>query len=338
MARSSSPRPSQPASSPRTGERLQKVLAAAGIDSRRQCETLIQEGRVEVDGRVITELGTRVDPQLQEIRVDGSALPRRKRVYYLVNKPKGVISTHRDPSGRSRVIDLVPSKEHVFPVGRLDVQSEGLILVTNDGDLANRLTHPRYSIEKTYLVQVAGTPSTDSLAKLRRGMHLAEGRAQPVRVKLKSHYKNSAVLEMVLDEGRNREIRRLLARIGHKVMWLKRVAIGPLKLGKLGPGEYRPLTRAEIALLHSVTRGETPPASPRKKTTKPKPGRAARSGYPARGKDSKTKKTAKNSRKKTTRKTSADSTVIGRGRPKRGPAKKKPAGGKQRTAKRKGRR
>src|SRR5688572_1482295 len=156
---------------PTGAERLQKVLAAAGVGSRRDCEELIREGRVEVDRQVITELGTRVDPLRQEIRVDGEPLRRPQRLYFAVNKPMGVVTTNDDPSGRPRVIDLVPTDERVFAVGRLDRASEGLILVTNDGEFANRLTHPRYGVEKTYLVRVAGSPKQAELARLTKGVY-----------------------------------------------------------------------------------------------------------------------------------------------------------------------
>ena len=168
--RTAKPRPTESGPHP-AGQRLQKVLAAAGVGSRRQCEELITSGRVEVDRRVVTELGTRVDPARQEIRVDGETLSAARAVYYAVNKPTGVVSTNRDPSGRPRVIDLVPSRgARLFPVGRLDLNSEGLILVTNDGELANRLTHPRYEVPKTYVVQVAGKPEPETLAKICRGV------------------------------------------------------------------------------------------------------------------------------------------------------------------------
>ena len=206
--------------SPR-GERLQKVLAAAGLGSRRDCEDLIREGRVEVDKKVVTELGTRVDPTRQEIRVDGESLRRPKRLYFAVNKPVGVVTTNNDPSGRARVIDLVPTEERVFAVGRLDRSSEGLILVTNDGEFANRLTHPRYGVEKTYLVRVAGAPEQRQLAQLKKGVHLAEGFARAQSIVVKKQHGHSTDLIIVLNEGRNREIRRILARVGHKVLALK---------------------------------------------------------------------------------------------------------------------
>jgi pseudouridine synthase len=232
------------------GERLQKVLAQAGIASRRDCEELIREGRVEVDRHVVTELGTRVDVIKQEIRVDGEALARPKLVYFAVNKPIGVVCTARDPAGRPRVSDLLPpNTPRVFCVGRLDLATEGLILLTNDGELANGLTHPRHGVEKIYHVQVAGQVESDVLAQLHRGIHLAEGFAHVKHVRIKSRRKRSTILEMILDEGRNREVRRLLARVGHKVQQLKRIAIGPVRLADLPTGAIRPLLKKEVALL-----------------------------------------------------------------------------------------
>lgn len=231
-------------------QRLQKVLASAGLGSRRQCEELITTGRVEVDRKVVTELGTRVDPIKQAIRVDGVALHAAKLEYLAVNKPSGVLCTNRDPSGRVRVIDLIDAKDaRLFTIGRLDLHSEGLILVTNDGDLANKLTHPRYGVSKTYRVVVAGSPTRDVLDKLEQGVHLAEGFARAERMEIKSHHKESTVLEMVLREGKNREIRRLLARVGHKVLRLTRIAIGPVRLGTLPTGAVRRLTPMEVKLL-----------------------------------------------------------------------------------------
>lgn len=234
------------------GERLQKVLASAGIASRREAEQIILEGRVEVDGQVVTELGTRVEPQ-QEIIVDGQRLGKTRLVYYAVHKPTGVVSTARDPAGRPRVIDLLPpDAPRVFNVGRLDMSSEGLILVTNDGELANQLTHPKHGVRKFYEVHVAGDPDPQVLSQLRRGVHLAEGFVKPVEVRVKGKKKNGAVLEMVLDEGRNREIRRLLARVGHKVQRLIRIAVGPIRLGELPKGASRMLTREEVKKLRAA--------------------------------------------------------------------------------------
>ncbi len=249
------------AGKPHGPERLQKVLASAGLGSRRHCEELIAAGRVEVDHRVVTELGTRVDRQQQEIRVDGVALAEPRLVYFMVNKPPGVVSTNRDPSGRPRVIDLVQYGSRLFTVGRLDMSSEGLILVTNDGELANRLTHPRYGVEKTYQVEVAGTLDREELKRLRHGVRLAEGFAHVVSAKVVRQYHHSTLLEIVLAEGRNREIRRILARIGHKVERLKRTALGPLRLADLPAGHVRPLERDEIRRLKRAARhvGRKPP-------------------------------------------------------------------------------
>jgi len=230
-------------------ERLQKVLAAAGLGSRRSCEELITAGRVEVDRKIVTTLGSKVDPARQQILVDGERLPNPRRIVYLLNKPVGVVTTNYDPSGRPRVIDLVPADQRLFPIGRLDRASEGLILVTNDGELGNLLTHPRYGVEKKYLVQIAGIPTAETVESLRQGIHLAEATASAKRVTVRSQHKQSTVLEMVLDEGRNREIRRMLASLGHKVQQLKRIAVGDLTLGNLLPGQWRQLTWEEIEQL-----------------------------------------------------------------------------------------
>jgi 23S rRNA pseudouridine2605 synthase len=261
------------------GERLQKVLAAAGIASRRECEAMITEGRVQVDGEVVSELGARVDRHKQEIRVDGEPLPRPKLVYYAINKPTGVVTTARDPAGRPRVIDLLPpSVGRVFTVGRLDLDSEGLILATNDGELANQLTHPKHGVDKTYIVQVAGHPDLDVLAQIRRGVYLSEGYAHAVDARIKSKLKKSTLLEMVLDEGRNREVRRLLARVGHKVQRLTRIAVGPVRLGEMPRGAYRRLTQDEVRKLHeAVEEGLRAAASP---PARPPQGRPPRAGRP----------------------------------------------------------
>jgi 23S rRNA pseudouridine2605 synthase len=231
------------------------VLAGAGLGSRRECEELITTGRVEIDGRMVTELGTRVNPKQQEIRVDGTPLARPKLRYYAVNKPQGVVSTNRDPAGRPRVIDLVSGGDHrLYTIGRLDLNSEGLILVTNDGELANLLTHPRYEVAKTYRVVVAGRPAPQILAKLREGVRLAEGVARVDEIHVKSHHKDSTTLDLVLREGKNREVRRVLARVGHKVMRLTRLAVGPVRLADLKPGTVRTLSRQEVESLYREAR------------------------------------------------------------------------------------
>ncbi|QGJ69304.1 Ribosomal large subunit pseudouridine synthase B [Planctomycetales bacterium 10988] len=229
------------------GERLQKILATAGYGSRRSCEEFILEGRVLVDGVPADKLGVRVKPEEQEIRVDGELIRLPKKVYYLVNKPSGVVSTNRDPSGRTRVIDLLPPTDaHLFTVGRLDKSSEGLLLITNDGDLAQALTHPKHGVEKVYRVEVQGAPDRKILIQLEQGIWLAEGKAKANSALFKGQHGDTSHLEITLSEGKNREIRRLLARVGHKVLKLKRIAIGPLRMKDIPTGAYRELKPSEV--------------------------------------------------------------------------------------------
>ena len=249
------------------GERLQKVLARAGLGSRRECEVVIAQGRVMVDGRVVKQLGTRVDATQQRIKVDGEALQLEKPAYYLLNKPRGFLTTNYDQAGRPRVVDILRGvPQRLFSVGRLDEASEGLLLLTNDGELTNRLTHPRYGVPKTYVVQVAGKPTSEDLAKMRKGIHLSDGKVSVDRVRSLGTRGKSTELEVVLSEGRNREIRRMFARLGHKVMRLKRTAIGPVSDKGLQPGEYRKLRPDELESLRDLAT-ETP--SNRKRTPLP---------------------------------------------------------------------
>lgn len=254
-------------------QRLNKVLAAAGLGSRRACDEFISEGRVEVNGEVANQLGLKVDPSTDQIRVDGEPLKRFKPVYYAVNKPVGIVSTNSDPEGRPRVIDLVPDRERLFSVGRLDRSSEGLMLLTNDGELAQRLAHPKFQISKTYHVTVQGQIDVAHLARLERGIHLAEGFARVDRVKIRKQRKHATDLEIELSEGKNREIRRILARLGHKVVELKRVAIGPLKLGDIPTGSYRPLTSEEVRKLYEDAENQRK----KKKVSRPGKGGASKS-------------------------------------------------------------
>jgi 23S rRNA pseudouridine2605 synthase len=238
------------------GERVQKVLAHAGIGSRRSCEDLIKQGRVSVDGQVVRELGTRVDPSRSRIAVDGEAIRLESMVYFAVNKPKGYVSTDKDPAGRPRVVDLLPEvPERVYTVGRLDEESTGLMILTNDGELANRLAHPRYGVEKLYRALVAGAPDQEIVAKLTAGVWLSEGKVRAKRARLLGRQGQANVLELVLAEGKNREIRRMLARLGHKVMSLNRVAVGPISVKGLASGECRSLSRHEVDLLRKVANG-----------------------------------------------------------------------------------
>lgn len=233
-------------------DRLNKYLAHTGVGSRRHCEELILRGRVTVDGRVVRELGTKVESDAA-VCVDGQPLHGEKLVYWLVNKPRGYLCTNDDPAGRPRAIDLVPHvSQRVYIVGRLDEDSEGLLLLTNDGDLANRLMHPRFGVEKTYLVQVAGHPDHEDLQKLLKGVWLSDGHVSARRVKRLKAQGESTWLEIVLNEGKNREVRRMLARLGHKVMVLRRIAIGPVRLDKLRRGKARRLKVEELERLRAA--------------------------------------------------------------------------------------
>jgi 23S rRNA pseudouridine2605 synthase len=245
-------------------ERLNKYLAHAGVGSRRHCDDMILHGRVKVDGDVVRELGTRIDPEHQHVEVDGQPLKAERLVYWLVNKPRGYLCTNHDPAGRPRVIDLVPHvSERVYTVGRLDEDSEGLLLLTNDGDLAYRLMHPRFGVYKTYLVQVAGKPSREDVEKLLRGVWLSDGHVKAKRVQRIKQQGESSWLQIVLAEGKNREIRRMLAQLGHKVMRLKRTMLGPIKLDRLPKGKCRKLRTEEVERLrHATERKPRPKPEP----------------------------------------------------------------------------
>ncbi|MGC9359953.1 MAG: pseudouridine synthase [Anaerolineae bacterium] len=242
-----------------SGERLQKVLAHAGVASRRRCEEIIEAGRVRVNGKVVMTLGTRVDPGRDRIEVDGQPIHRAAKLYYALHKPAGVISTVRDPHGRLTARALVPTDECVYPVGRLDRDSEGLLLFTNDGALAQRLMHPRYEHEKQYYALVSGIPMRETLAALREGILLpgedrpmtAEAHRLPATWHWRGHRapNGSCWLDVILREGRKREIRRLLRATGHEVQRLVRVRISTLRLGDLEPGQGRWLADEEIASL-----------------------------------------------------------------------------------------
>ena len=236
-----------------TGEqRINKLLAAAGFGSRRQVDELITDGRVEIDGKLVTQVGVKVDADVAKVTVDGEPLKRHRPVYYAVHKPEGFLCTNCDPDGRPRVIELVPSTARLFPVGRLDASSTGLILLTNDGELAQRLAHPKHCVPKTYFVVVAGQVDYDSMRRLQRGIYLAEGVARVDGATIRKVRKGCTEIDITLSEGKNREIRRVLARLGHKVVVLRRVAIGPLKLADMPEGSYRPLQDKEVAALYNA--------------------------------------------------------------------------------------
>jgi 23S rRNA pseudouridine2605 synthase len=245
---------------PVEGVRLQKVLAQAGIGSRRACEVLISEGRVEVNSEVVLEQGRRVDPERDVIRVDGARIPPpRRHLYLALNKPRGVVATMDDPEGRRTIADLLEGRqlrnERLFHVGRLDTDSEGLLIMTNDGDLAQRLAHPSYEVPKTYIAEVAGGVSEQTLKRLRRGITLEDGPVRPTSVKIVSSVGDKTLLKITLQEGRNRIVRRTMEAVGHPVRRLSRIGIGPVRLGNLKVGEYRELTREELGGLLDLTGG-----------------------------------------------------------------------------------
>jgi 23S rRNA pseudouridine2605 synthase len=235
-----------------SGIRLQKVLAAAGIGSRRACEELIAAGRVSVDGRRVDRLGTRIDPATAIVTVDGERINvRDDLVYLLLNKPRGVLSAMSDDRGRRTVGDLVADRpERLFHVGRLDADSEGLLLLTSDGELAHRLMHPRYGVAKTYLATVPGPVPRTVLRRLRTGVQLDDGPVRADAVRIVQTAGERAIVEVVLHEGRKHIVRRLLAEVGHPVQRLVRTAIGPVRLGGLRAGALRELTREELAALY----------------------------------------------------------------------------------------
>jgi len=233
--------------------RLQRVLAAAGIASRRAAEELIVAGRVSVDGTVVRTLGTRVDPATARIEVDGERVGvRRDRTYLIMNKPTGVITSAADPFGRKTVLDLVRTRGRVFPVGRLDSDTSGLLLLTDDGDLAHRLAHPRYGIEKVYIAKVSGQVEVATLRKLERGVHLEDGPARAVRTRLRGKASKTSQVEIVMAEGRKREVRRMLEALGHPVVELVRIAYGPIRLSGLVEGDVRALTVPEVGELYRL--------------------------------------------------------------------------------------
>ena len=233
------------------GERLQKVLARVGIGSRRACEDLIAEGRVTVDGEVAV-LGRRVDVETALIELDGAPIGvRPDLVHYLLNKPAGVVTTADDPQGRPTVVGLVPAEPRVFPVGRLDVDTEGLLLLTNDGELAHRLTHPSFGVEKEYVVELEGSPSRAALRRLREGVELDDGTTAPARAALLE----PSVVRLTVHEGRNRQGRRMCDAVGHPVVRLIRTRIGPLADRSLAPGAWRELTGDEVRSLQRAVAG-----------------------------------------------------------------------------------
>lgn len=235
--------------------RLQKLLAQSGVASRRRCEELMLDGKVEVDGEVVTRLGTKVDPRTAVVRVEGRRLPPvSPHVYLALNKPRGVVSTMSDPQGRRTLSDVVAERpERLFHVGRLDTDTSGLIILTNDGDFAQRLAHPSYEVDKTYVAEVRGDVSKATLAELRSGVTLEDGPVSVSSVRIVQRGSGRTIVELVIHEGRNRIVRRLLDHVGHPVTQLTRTRIGPVALGQLRSGELRDLTNDELGELLDTT-------------------------------------------------------------------------------------
>ena len=234
-------------------ERLQKVLAAAGVDSRRNCEELILQGLVKVKGKVVQTLPVFVDTDHDVVTFRGRKLRAAKKVYYLLNKPRGVICTNSDPKGRTRAIDLVPSKERIYCIGRLDADTTGLIILTNDSELTNKLTHPSYKVPKTYVATVQDSIEDDTVRKLKSGIWLAEGKTAGASIKVLHRGHSEAMLEITIRQGLNRQVRRMLARVGLRVKSLRRTKIGRITTRKLGMGRFRNLTKTEVAYLSRIT-------------------------------------------------------------------------------------
>lgn len=234
--------------------RLQKYLSQAGVASRRASEDIILQGRVKVNGKIINKLGTKVDPNKDQIEVDGKTCQIKTRsIYIIMNKPTGILTTVKDPLRRPTVIDLLEGVDaRVFPVGRLDKETEGLLLLTNDGEVTYRLTHPKYEIVKTYLAQVKGVIGNEEIKVLEKGVVLEDGFTAPAQVKILNNFNNSTIIEMKIHEGRKRQIRRMCSAIGHPVMHLKRTRIGSLSLKGLKSGEWRFLNPKEIKYIKNL--------------------------------------------------------------------------------------
>ncbi|MDK2901136.1 MAG: rRNA synthase [Thermosediminibacterales bacterium] len=236
--------------------RIQKFLSRAGVASRRKAEELIKHGQVKVNGKIIESMGVKIDPENDEIKVDNRIVKgNQKKIYIMLNKPKGYISSVSDPFNRPTVIDLIDidNKDGLHPVGRLDYDSEGLLLLTNDGELTFKLTHPKYEINKTYIVEVKGIPPSQKMHMLSKGIKLEDGLiTKPAKVKIKELKNNNAVLEFIIHEGKKRQIRRMCKAIGHPVIKLKRTKIGNLALKNLNTGKWRFLNEEEIQYLKNI--------------------------------------------------------------------------------------
>lgn len=268
-------------------QRIQKVLAAAGVASRRAVEEIIAQGRVQLNGSVVREMPIFVDPAQDEIKVDGKRIKTRKavagpKVYFALHKPRGVVCTQSDPDRRRRAVDLVPDiGKRVYCVGRLDKESTGLLILTNDGQLTQHLTHPSHEVEKTYVVEIDGRLNDAEMQRIKQGIYLDGSKTMGAYVKVLKRGKDRSLLEIRLREGRNREIRRMLARVGHKVRKLKRKAIGPVTLRGLKPGSSRPLSVKEVKMLYNA--GHDAEEGPAGKGPRRRGRPRGRSGSPGRG-------------------------------------------------------
>lgn len=240
--------------------RLSKLVAAAGVSSRRKAADLIRAGRVRVDGQVVLHPGAEVDPDVARVEVDGAPISVRPAQYIMLNKPRGPISTVVDHRGRATVLDLLPKGEdRLYPAGRLDADTEGLLLITNDGDLTYRLTHPRFGVPKVYEAEVEGRLSGDDVDRLARGMMLTEGHTGRTEVTILREERERSLVEITVHAGRKRMVRRMFDAVGHHVVRLRRTRIGPLALGGLRPGQWRALTEAEVGQLKAAVTRETAP-------------------------------------------------------------------------------
>jgi len=265
------PKPSQDKASSKKEDgnvltiRLQRYLAQCGLGSRRECEELITTGRVSINGKSVTELGTTMSPANDAVELDGEKLKLERKRYYVLNKPPGFLCTAHDPHGRRVVLDLFPPDgPRLFTVGRLDENTTGLLIVTNDGDLAQKLAHPSYRVFRVYKAQVAGHPPREVFDELKKGMYFTEGKFRVQNIKPIKKQGQSTWVEITMCEGQNREIRRLFARAGHKVMKLERISFGPVKMGRISIGEYRELRKTELEALHGILNQSQKPSGKNK--------------------------------------------------------------------------
>lgn len=233
-------------------ERLQKYMARCGVASRRKCEEIISEGRVSVNGKLVKEI-IMVDEKTDVVRVDGKVIGLAdKYVYIMLNKPVGIITSARDQFGRKTVTEIINIKERVYPVGRLDYDTSGLLLLTNDGDITYKMTHPSHEIEKVYSARIKGIPTNEELERFKKGLRIEEYTTAPADIKLLSQYENSSLAQITIHEGRNRQVRKMCSAINHPVIELKRIRMGKIEIGDLKPGEWRNLTKAEIEYLKEI--------------------------------------------------------------------------------------